>query len=109
MRGMATVPEKLVSALVVEDPEMADIVREFVGGLANRAREMGAALSAQDWDRLRTLAHQLKGAGGSYGYPDLSRLGADMEKTLAGQRGVPFAAWLEELSALIRAAEAGLS
>ena len=66
-----SVPSRLVSQLVIEDPEMIDVVEEFVGELPNRITEMQNAHRELDWELLRTCAHRLKGAGGSYGYPIL--------------------------------------
>lgn len=108
MAATGVLYEKLISSLVADDPEMADIVREFVVGLEQRAREFEAAYAAADWGRLRTLAHQLKGAGGSYGFPNLSRLGAEMEQAFQRRSSERVAEFLSELKLLTRAALAGL-
>ena len=42
---------------------------------------MTELLSASDFKRLADLGHQLKGSGGGYGFPELSRLGAALEQS----------------------------
>lgn len=98
----------LRSQLLADDPDMRDIVEEFVDNLSSRFANLKSAHEKLEWEQLRTLAHQLKGAGGSYGYPDISRLGAMMEAAFNKQEATQFAAWMDELASLIAAARAGL-
>jgi HPt (histidine-containing phosphotransfer) domain-containing protein len=100
--------EKLVSQLVADDPDMIDLVEQFVRGLPERVEEMRRALAAADFAMLRTLAHRLKGAGGSYGYPPISGLAASLEKQFATHDATGFTDKVEELERLIAAAAAGL-
>lgn len=105
----ATAQEPLVSRLVRDDPEMADIVSDFVSLLPKRIELLRQAWQRQAWDELCTLAHQLKGAGGSYGYPAISALGATMEQGFKAQQTDRIEDWLSELRALAQAARAGLT
>jgi HPt (histidine-containing phosphotransfer) domain-containing protein len=99
---------KLVSELLYEDPDLHDVVEEFVAGLSGRIAELRRAYKRLDWEQLRTLAHRLKGAGGSYGYPDLSRLAARMEQDFMAHQADTFDACMRKLEELIAAAHAGL-
>lgn len=101
-------PTKLVSQLLQEDAGLRDIVDEFVQGLATRLAEIEAAHEKLDWELLATLAHRLKGASGSYGYPDISRLCAEMEAAFRAHQAEDFQARLRHLAALTKAACAGL-
>lgn len=103
-------PAKLRSQLLNEDPDLRELVEEFVGTLSSRAAELQDAFGKQDWDLLTMLSHRLKGAGGSYGYPDLSDLGATMEKHFKEHNAAvaEVQAWLERLNQLAAAAKAGL-
>jgi HPt (histidine-containing phosphotransfer) domain-containing protein len=104
-----TTPVRLiVSTLVVEDPDMFEIVAEFVAGLDKRAAELAAAHERNAWGELKTLAHQLKGAGGSYGYPELSTLAATMERSIRTHSADEFSIWMRRLSDLVAGARAGL-
>ncbi len=103
------VPAKLVSQLIEESPDLGDIVAEFVQGLAPQVAQLKQAFEKLDWQMLTVLAHRLKGAGGSYGYPDISRLGAEMEQGFHNQDAENFQAWITRLNELVTAAQAGLT
>jgi HPt (histidine-containing phosphotransfer) domain-containing protein len=65
--------------IVAVDPQIAALVPRF---LANRAADVGAmraALARADFEAIRAAAHAMKGAGGGYGFPEISRLGAALE------------------------------
>jgi CheY-like chemotaxis protein len=49
--------------------------------LANRRRDLNnleAALAARDFNVIRTIAHNCKGTGTGYGFPEISRIGAEI-------------------------------
>ncbi len=102
-------PKKLFSQLLQEDPDLRDIVEEFVRGLPGRMEEIREAFDQLDWQQLAMLAHRLKGASGSYGYPDLSALAAAMERGFKAQQAEDLGQWLGQFEALFDAARAGLS
>jgi HPt (histidine-containing phosphotransfer) domain-containing protein len=87
---------------------MYDLVEQFVEGLSGRLYELRQAAEQLDWDRLTKLAHQLKGAGGSFGYPDLSGLAASMERHFRAHSIGDLRRWMEQLERLASAARAGL-
>jgi len=59
--------------------------------------QMLQLLAGCDFDRLHVLSHSLKGSGGSFGFPELSRLGAALERHAEAGDGAGFA---EELARL---------
>ncbi len=70
-------PDKLIMTV---DPQIAALVPRF---LANRAADVDnirAALAGADFEAIRVSAHGMKGAGGGYGFPEISRLGAALEE-----------------------------
>ena len=78
--------EPISSQLVQEDASFADIVEEFLQGMPECIERLEAALAGADFENLRRQAHQLKGSGGGYGYPDLTDLAARVEQhAIAGQ------------------------
>lgn len=80
----------------------------FVAGLPQRLAAMRAALRADDRATLQHEAHRLAGTGVSYGLPQLTSWGREVERKVKG--GAPLAAFdadLEALSALIASAESG--
>lgn len=103
-----SIPEKLVSDLIAEDPDMIELVEEFVATLSSRVGEFQEAHEKLDWEQLAALAHRLKGAGGSYGYGPLSELGAEMEAAFRQQQAEQFQQWMQQLERLAEAARKGL-
>jgi len=62
-----------------DDPDMAELILEFVGNLPTRLEAIRQSLDASDLGALSTLAHQLKGAAGGYGFPTLSECARQLE------------------------------
>jgi HPt (histidine-containing phosphotransfer) domain-containing protein len=60
------------------DPDMLEIVPE----LPARIAKLESHLAAHELRELQTLAHQLKGAGGGYGFPQITELAASLEAAL---------------------------
>ncbi len=102
------VPETIYSEFAA-DPDMVDIIDEFVAGLANSVRAMRQALSVSSWDTAASRAHQLKGAAGGYGYPALTEAARELEKAAerADAEGAGLA--LARVSAMADAVRAGWS
>lgn len=64
------------------DPELADIVEMFVQELPKRLDAMRHHLENADWEGLRQLAHQMKGAAGSYGFDVVSPVAGKIESAV---------------------------
>jgi HPt (histidine-containing phosphotransfer) domain-containing protein len=69
------------------DPDMLEIICEFASELPARAETLEALLAARAFAELQTLAHQLKGAGGGYGFNQITDFAARLE--LALKSGAP--------------------
>ena len=65
-----------------DEPEMAELIETFVTELPYRVARLEAALLDQDRETLASLAHQLKGAGGGYGFPKISVAAAQLESII---------------------------
>jgi HPt (histidine-containing phosphotransfer) domain-containing protein len=66
--------------LVHIDASFEPLIPKF---LTNRKKEvvtMQAALAAQDYETVRTVAHGMKGAGGSYGFDRITDMAAVVEQ-----------------------------
>src|SRR5262245_9505537 len=61
------------------DPAYRDILVLFADALPERRKSMIEAFRSGNLNELRTLAHQLKGAGGGFGFLGLTELAADLE------------------------------
>lgn len=78
MQGILPVDKFLYSDLA-NDPDFAPIVGMFVDEIPDRIASLQTAFLAHDWEGLRTKAHQLKGAGGSYGFAAMTPIAAALE------------------------------
>jgi HPt (histidine-containing phosphotransfer) domain-containing protein len=72
----------LVYSRLGDDPEMTDILEAFVDEIPGRIAAMLEQYAAGNWEALRRLAHQLKGAAGSYGYDSISPCAQRLERTI---------------------------
>lgn len=70
-----------------DDPDMMDIVQEFAAELPKRAAELRSLFEGDQLEALRTLAHQLKGAGGGYGFAPITEAAAALEQALKDGAG----------------------
>jgi len=75
----STAGAALVSSYA-DDPVMADAVRRFVDRLDGVLDELRRALAANDFALLASLAHQLKGAAGGYGFDPITAAAALLER-----------------------------
>ena len=63
-----------------DDPEMRDLLVFFVDDLSRRVEAIRRALFDQDRAQLHTLAHQLSGSAGGYGYTSIGDVARLLEK-----------------------------
>ncbi len=55
---------------------ISDEIREiFMERLATMRPALATALRVEQWDEVRTVAHNIKGSGATFGYPELSEMG----------------------------------
>ncbi len=66
--------------IISVDAEIAALVPRFLGNRVADVDKIRAALAADNFEAVRAAAHAMKGAGGAYGFPEISRLGAAMEE-----------------------------
>jgi HPt (histidine-containing phosphotransfer) domain-containing protein len=93
-----------IRSVFEDDPDMMEIVREFAGELPGRATELEQVLAAGDHARLQTMAHQLKGAGGGYGFQPVTDVAALLEQALKqGHPGNVIKERCSELCVVLRA------
>jgi HPt (histidine-containing phosphotransfer) domain-containing protein len=92
------------------DPDFADLVDLYVGEMPERVLRLQSLFAAAAWDELRRLAHQIKGAAGSYGFPQITFAAGRLEMSIVAARGeAEIEAELDALLALCNAIRAGAS
>jgi HPt (histidine-containing phosphotransfer) domain-containing protein len=80
---------------------MQPLIRDFAFELERRFAELTDALARDDRDRIRHVAHQLLGAGGTYGFAVVTKVCRGLE-TAATRPAVPLAPHLEALGTVVR-------
>ncbi|TMB12721.1 MAG: response regulator [Deltaproteobacteria bacterium] len=73
----------VVSALAA-DPDLRELVAEFVGTLGERVAVLTASFDGGDLARAAVLAHQLTGAAGGYGFSAISVAARRLEQLARG-------------------------
>jgi len=100
-------PVKPVCSQYADDPDMAELVQQFVGRMPDRLGELRQALDSGSFERLRVLAHQLKGAGGSYGFSELTDVARRLEQAAKAADAEAAGLAIRELAVLCEAMLAG--
>lgn len=72
IRNMNTQP-------VMIDPDLMDIVPGYLNNIRQYCTDMKDGLQHHEYEDIRRIGHGLKGTGSGYGFPEISRLGADIE------------------------------
>ena len=83
--NQATESEEDLGALhstIPSDHPMYEVVKELAGRLPTHMTKAQDYLSLGNWSDLKVLSHQLKGLGGSIGFPTISELAAELESEL---------------------------
>jgi signal transduction histidine kinase/CheY-like chemotaxis protein len=70
-----------------DDAKLGAMLLKFVERLPKRVEDLATHLEARDFAHLQHAVHQIKGAAGGYGFPQISEQAAAAEKTL--RAGVP--------------------
>ena len=89
------------------DPDMLELVEEFVDNLRDRTRSLEVAYAANDVEELVRLAHQLKGSSGGYGFDAIGEAAGALEQSARAASSVTdIAQELEGFIAMCRRATA---
>ena len=78
---MALVSESPIISSLSDDPDLRDLVEEFVDTLQERVRSLEAAYRDGSIQDLTRIAHQLKGASGGYGFDTIAETAAGLEQS----------------------------
>jgi CheY-like chemotaxis protein/HPt (histidine-containing phosphotransfer) domain-containing protein len=74
---------------LMSKPGTAKLVERFLAGLPQRVAAIQDALATNHRDQLKTLAHQLKGAAGGYGFTAVSQAAGKLEAAAAASDADP--------------------
>jgi HPt (histidine-containing phosphotransfer) domain-containing protein len=101
--------EPIISALA-NDPVLSELVEMYVAEMPDRIADLERVFAGGDRERVRFIAHQIKGAAGSYGFDCLTKAAASLESALRADRPMEeIQRLLDELLKLCRRLSAGRS
>lgn len=78
--GTAPKSEAKAEARTEDDPLMAELTQFFISDLAQRIQKFDADIKSRNIDEVVRFGHSLKGTAGSYGFPEFSKIGGEIEK-----------------------------
>ncbi|RMF66664.1 MAG: response regulator [Calditrichaeota bacterium] len=81
--------------------EMESLRHIYVESLRDRHAQLAAALNLDDYERVSQIGHRMKGSGASYGFPEVTRLGRELEAAARKKEGEKLAHLLDELKEFI--------
>jgi len=64
------------------DPDMKELIAEYIEGLPDHVRKLSAFMDDSALTELRSAAHTIKGAGGSYGFGIITKAAAHLEAAI---------------------------
>ncbi len=100
----------LVYSSLAGDPELHELVDIFVREIPDKIKALETHARSCDWQQLTRIAHQLRGAAGSYGFNAMTPCAARLESALKDDRGGDeILSSLNELLALCRGVRSGVS
>jgi PAS domain S-box-containing protein len=99
----ATDGEEVLVSEFVNDPDVSPLIEKFTERLAEQLNAMYRAVASHEHDELRRLAHKLKGAGGSYGYPQLTVVCKALEDAAHAANDPEEIVALDQVAALVHA------
>ncbi len=82
-------------------PELADLAGGYVEKRVAELDVLEALLNQGDFERVRWIGHDLKGSGGTYGLPEITRLGDVLAASAADRDRTAIEQTIAELSALL--------
>ena len=76
----ATAPGEMI--VVRADPELEDLIPWYLEKRREDIQKMRQAMEEGDYERVRTLAQNMKGSGSGYGFEDITNIGAASEEMI---------------------------
>ena len=86
---------------VVVDPEIKDIIPIFLENRHGDVRTILEALDRSDYETIRVLGHSLQGAGGGYGFYDITALGKSLNEAAKERNAEEIRKLVGELSSYL--------
>jgi HPt (histidine-containing phosphotransfer) domain-containing protein len=97
--GRAPSAESNREPILIEVPEyLEELVPAYLEARRNEVPVLLELLNASDCDRIRSLAHNIKGTGGGFGFQELTIIGTSLERAAKESNIASVKKHLQELS-----------
>ncbi len=87
--------EKIV---VNVDSDIEDLIPGFLENRQQDVKSIYDALEKEDYETIRILGHSMKGAGGGYGFDEITDIGRSIEESAEGKNQEEIKKWVINLS-----------
>jgi CheY-like chemotaxis protein len=84
---------------LLEDPALRQLIHKFCDGLSASVQNLRDLAARQAWNDLAVAAHRLAGAGGAYGFDDITCDAKALERVAREAKAVDVQTALEQLAA----------
>ncbi len=91
----------VVTSIYADEADFQDLLEYFVTALPERRMQLLAGMEEGDLYSMKSVAHQLKGAGGGYGYPGLTERSEHLEKVCRAEKHAEIPGALQTLVSYI--------
>ena len=92
--------DPIISTILKDEPEYVDLVEVFVERLPPTVAKAKQLFSEKNWPQFRKEIHDLKGMGGSYGFPMVTTLAGDIGSQLSQNNDEAVQELLQELESV---------
>jgi signal transduction histidine kinase/DNA-binding NarL/FixJ family response regulator len=99
----------IVSSLFAEEPDLADLIREFVKRLPETIKNIETHYADNNMEALRREVHTLKGTGGNFGYSELYELTKRIEFEIVAGNMTGAGELIASLLDIVKRIEQGLN
>jgi HPt (histidine-containing phosphotransfer) domain-containing protein len=87
------------------DDALRELIPRFMAHRHAELARLTEAVASHDLDEARRIGHSLKGVGGGYGFEEITRLGADIERAARDCDEAALAALTAELTRYLDSVE----
>ena len=77
MFNMRKPTEKIIAHL---DPDLRDLIPGYLKNRRKDIKTIIQSIETTDFDKIRMLAHSMRGSGGGYGFMPISKIGEALEE-----------------------------
>ena len=100
MHAVPDPPGESAPALTI-DEDVLPLLPKYIVFMKQYCEEARAACRESNHDAVARLGHQIKGSGGSYGFPPISRMGGELEAAAKAGDSARVESWIAAILAYV--------